>query len=104
MDGRGGHRDATCGSGAFSYAPGAPIAEEGYVDLPEKPGPGVELEPDVAERFLADGSTLVLPDVSHNLSEWSSARRVPSLSGDRRVAVGDILLIRKTFMTVSPQW
>ncbi|PSQ10292.1 enolase [Halobacteriales archaeon QS_5_70_15] len=38
--------------------PGAPILEDGYIDLPEGPGLGVELDPEVAERYLTDGSRL----------------------------------------------
>jgi L-alanine-DL-glutamate epimerase-like enolase superfamily enzyme len=40
--------------------PDAPIIDEGYIDLPEGPGLGVELDPDVAERYLTDGSSLVV--------------------------------------------
>ncbi|WP_101296939.1 mandelate racemase/muconate lactonizing enzyme family protein [Halegenticoccus soli] len=37
-----------------------PILEDGYVDLPEGPGLGIEIDPDVAERYLADGTELVI--------------------------------------------
>ncbi len=40
--------------------PGAPIIEDGYIDLPEGPGLGVELDPTVAERYLTDGSSLIV--------------------------------------------
>jgi L-alanine-DL-glutamate epimerase-like enolase superfamily enzyme len=40
--------------------PDAPIIEDGYIDLPEGPGLGIELDPGVAERHLTDGSTLVV--------------------------------------------
>jgi L-alanine-DL-glutamate epimerase-like enolase superfamily enzyme len=40
--------------------PDAPVIEDGYIDLPEGPGLGVELDPEVAERYLTDGSELVV--------------------------------------------
>ncbi|MFB6295308.1 MAG: mandelate racemase/muconate lactonizing enzyme family protein [Halobacteriales archaeon] len=38
-----------------------PILEDGYVDLPDGPGLGVEIDPDVAQRYIADGSELIIP-------------------------------------------
>ena len=41
-------------------APDDPILDEGYVDLPEGPGLGVEIDPDVADEHLTDGSGLIV--------------------------------------------
>ena len=40
--------------------PDAPIIEDGTIDLPEGPGLGVEIDPDVADRYLTDGSVLIV--------------------------------------------
>ena len=37
-----------------------PILDDGYVDLPEGPGLGIEVDPDVAEAHLVDGNELVV--------------------------------------------
>jgi L-alanine-DL-glutamate epimerase-like enolase superfamily enzyme len=37
-----------------------PLIEDGTLDLPEGPGLGIELDPDVAEKHLLDGSELVV--------------------------------------------
>ncbi|MFB6105804.1 MAG: mandelate racemase/muconate lactonizing enzyme family protein, partial [Halobacteriaceae archaeon] len=37
-----------------------PVISDGTVDLPEGPGWGVEIVPEVAERYLTDGSSLVV--------------------------------------------
>ncbi|WP_416840365.1 mandelate racemase/muconate lactonizing enzyme family protein [Haloferax sp. DFSO52] len=37
-----------------------PILEDGYIDVPEGPGLGVELDPDIAERYLTDDSELII--------------------------------------------
>jgi L-alanine-DL-glutamate epimerase-like enolase superfamily enzyme len=37
-----------------------PILEDGRVDVPEGPGLGVEIDPAVAERYLTDGSDLIV--------------------------------------------
>lgn len=41
-------------------APDDPIIEDGYIDLPEGPGLGVELDADVVEDHLVEGSTSFL--------------------------------------------
>ncbi|WP_254547124.1 mandelate racemase/muconate lactonizing enzyme family protein [Halomarina pelagica] len=37
-----------------------PILEEGYVDVPEGPGLGIEIDRDLAEEYLTDGSELIV--------------------------------------------
>jgi L-alanine-DL-glutamate epimerase-like enolase superfamily enzyme len=37
-----------------------PILSNGSIDLPEGPGLGVQIDPDVAERYLTDGSDLIV--------------------------------------------
>lgn len=37
-----------------------PILEDGRIDVPEGPGLGIEIDPDVARRHLADGSELIV--------------------------------------------
>ncbi|MFC7211882.1 mandelate racemase/muconate lactonizing enzyme family protein [Natronoarchaeum sp. GCM10025321] len=37
-----------------------PILEDGYIDVPEGPGLGVEIDRDLAERYLTDGSDLII--------------------------------------------
>ena len=41
-------------------APDDPILDAGYVDLPEGPGLGVEIDPEVAGEHLTDGSELIV--------------------------------------------
>jgi L-alanine-DL-glutamate epimerase-like enolase superfamily enzyme len=36
-----------------------PIIEDGTIDLPEGPGLGIEINPDVAKQYLVDGSELI---------------------------------------------
>jgi L-alanine-DL-glutamate epimerase-like enolase superfamily enzyme len=37
-----------------------PILEDGYIDLPEGPGLGVELNWDLVEEYLTDDSELII--------------------------------------------
>ena len=37
-----------------------PVIEDGTVSLPEGPGLGIEIDPDVAAEYLVEGETLVL--------------------------------------------
>jgi L-alanine-DL-glutamate epimerase-like enolase superfamily enzyme len=37
-----------------------PILSDGTVDVPEGPGLGVEIDREVAERYLTDGSELIV--------------------------------------------
>lgn len=37
-----------------------PILRDGYIDLPEGPGLGVEIDPDVARQYLTDDSELIV--------------------------------------------
>jgi L-alanine-DL-glutamate epimerase-like enolase superfamily enzyme len=37
-----------------------PILEDGYIDVPEGPGLGVEINRDLAERYLTDDSELIV--------------------------------------------
>ena len=37
-----------------------PILEDGYINVPEGPGLGIEIDPDVAEQYLTDGSELIV--------------------------------------------
>lgn len=39
---------------------GGPILEDGRIDVPEGPGLGIEIDPDVARRHLTDGSELIV--------------------------------------------
>ncbi|MFC6734245.1 mandelate racemase/muconate lactonizing enzyme family protein [Haladaptatus sp. DYSN1] len=41
-------------------SPNDPVLEAGYVDLPEGPGLGIEIDPSVAETYLTDGSELIV--------------------------------------------
>lgn len=48
-----------------------PIVEKGFVKVPDKPGLGVELNEDVAKRFLKKGSTWFAPtDVWNTKDSW----------------------------------
>jgi L-alanine-DL-glutamate epimerase-like enolase superfamily enzyme len=37
-----------------------PILEDGYIDVPEGPGLGVELDRDICEEYLVDGYDLII--------------------------------------------
>jgi len=36
-----------------------PVIEDGTIDVPEGPGLGIEINPDVAERYLTEDSELI---------------------------------------------